>query len=596
MKNLHERLTKNLGRRLLIGVFFIFLGMTPAIYIWSCAPNNKHSPIPIPDSPTVASVSNIEFNTNNDYLYDYSPPRSGVKKFKNNQYISLKDNQYIYYDNENKIDFINSDNKIIPIENQKIIKAVGQFNSKDVIILNNNDIFKIGLINKNSIEYINISKFDLDFLKPIFISQSSETTFNLIYTNKNNFISLLQFDTLTNVFYNHNILYQGKKIMSYDDMYNYQNGIIVITVYGEWRKKIKGKDINAELINNFSVGTEIESEIKGHQFRLKLIESDEWYLYWKETEDKKSYSNKAVVDFLNQIDKVDLSYPKKLYTVSNNEIINNNDDIVINENEIYTIPPFEWLYNLNSHTYDYKTINKDKIKIACYHPTDSNLKVWNKNKLIYDANVSGGDDLYKENKYIVNYSVYLNISATSNKIKVFYLGDMLTDDYNYLIYDGYSAYISVSENNLYIIDYTNGYLNIKYYDLFSKKMINKEFKNIRDIKLEQKFINFNNFYIYQGNYYFNIYENNTLKVFTNDNNTANINIDKYKITRYKNNLVVLTKDKCVLLNLDSKNTTEFNLKNFDFDNSNSKFINSNFDKSNILFRNVDNVSLFVFNI
>ncbi|QIA71979.1 hypothetical protein GL981_11820 (plasmid) [Spiroplasma citri] len=127
-------------------------------------------------------------------------------------------------------------------------------------------------------------------------------------------------------------------------------------------------------------------------------------------------------------------------------------------------------------------------------------------------------------------------------------------------------------------------------------MINKEFKNIRDIKLEQKFINFNNFYIYQGNYYFNIYENNTLKVFTNDNNIANINIDKYKITRYKNNLVVLTVDKCFLLNLDSKNTTEFNLKNFDFDNSNSEFINSNFDKSNILFRNVDNVSLFVLNV
>lgn len=179
------------------------------------------------------SVSDIEFNTNNDYLYDYSPPRAGTKNFKNNQYIFLKDNQYIYYDNKNKIDFINSDNKIIQIENQKIIKAIGEFNSKDVIILNSNDIFKIGLINNNSIEYINISKFELDFSKPIFISQSSETTFNLIYTDKNNFISLLQFDTLTNVFYIHSILYQGKKIVSYDDIYHYQNGIIFIQVFWE---------------------------------------------------------------------------------------------------------------------------------------------------------------------------------------------------------------------------------------------------------------------------------------------------------------------------------------------------------------------------
>lgn len=596
MKNLHERLTKNLGRKLLIWTFFIFLGMAPAIYIWSCVPNNKPSPIPIPPTPTPMSVSNIEFNTNNDYLYDYSPPRAGTKNFKNNQYISLKDNQYIYYDNKNKIDFINSDNKIIQIENQKIIKAVGQFNSKDVIILNNNDIFKLGLINNNSIEYINILKFELDFSKPIFISQSSETKFNLIYTDKNNFISLLQFDTLTNVFYIHSILYQDKKVVSYDNIYHYQNGIIAITVYGEWRKEIKGKDINAELINNSSVGTEIESEIRGRHLKLKLIESDEWYLYWNGTEDKKSYSNKAVVDFLNQIDKVKLSYPQKLYTVSNNEIINNNDDIVINKNEIYTITPFDSLHNLNSHTYDYKTINKDKIKIAGYNPTESKLKVWDKNKLIYDANVNGGDDLTSITKYIVNYSVYLNISASSNEIKVFYLGDMLTDNYNYLIYDGSSAYISVSENNLYIIDYTNGYLNIKYYDVFSKKIINKEFKNIKDIKLSREKINFNNFYIYQGNYYFNIYENNTLKVFTNDNNIANINIDKYKLTRYKNNLVVLTVNKCFLLNLDSKNTTEFNLKDFDFYNYNSEFINANFDKNNILFKNNNNLHLLTFKL
>lgn len=594
MKNLHERLTKNLGRRLLIGVFFIFLGMAPAIYIWSCVPNNKPSPVPIPPFPTPMSVSNIEFNTNNDYLFDYY--RNNFNTSRYNKYISLKDNQYIYYDTESKINFINSESKITPIENQKVAKAVGKFNNKNVIILNNNDNFKLGLVDDKNIEYININKFDLDFSMPMYVSQSSETTFNLVYFDKKDFINLLQFDTLTNIFYNHNLIYQNQKVKKLGTGTDiiYQNGIIAIIVYGEWRKEIKGKDINAELINNSSVGTEIESEIKGCHLKLKLIESDEWYLYWNGTEDKKSYSNKAVVDFLNQIDKVEFSYPQKLYTVSNNEIINDNNDIVINENEIYTIPPFDKLFNLNSHTNDYKIINRNKIKIVGYDSIGADVKVWNKTKVIYEYKErENKTNIPIKSEFITSYSVVYVYGEDT--IKVFYLGDMLNDDYNYLIYEGKKSFISMSENNLYIIDYTNGYLNIKYYDIYSKKMINKEFKNIKDIKLK-KGINFNNFYIYQGNYYFNIYENNNLKVFTNNNNIANINIDKYKLTRYKNNLVVLTKDKCLLLNLDSKNTTEFNLKDFDFDNSNSEFINANFDKNNILFKNNNTIQLFVFKL
>lgn len=92
MKNLYERLTKNIGRRLLIGVFFIFLGMAPAIYIWSCVPNNKHFPILIPPTPTLMSVSNIEFNTNNDYLYSWKHTSKG---FINKGYVELNNNQYI---------------------------------------------------------------------------------------------------------------------------------------------------------------------------------------------------------------------------------------------------------------------------------------------------------------------------------------------------------------------------------------------------------------------------------------------------------------------------------------------------------------------
>lgn len=92
-----------------------------------------------------------------------------------------------------------------------------------------------------------------------------------------------------------------------------------------------------------------------------------------------------------------------------------------------------------------------------------------------------GDDLSLITKYIVNYSVYLNISATSNKIKVFYLGDMLTDNYNYLIYDNENCYISISENNLYVIDYTNGFLNIKHFDIFQIKWLIESLKILKTL-------------------------------------------------------------------------------------------------------------------
>jgi hypothetical protein len=614
MKNLHERLTKNLGKRLLMGVFFIFLGMIPAIYIWSTVPNHNKPPTPIPPSPTPMSVNNIEFNTNNDYLYDYSPPRAGTKNFKNNQYISLKDNQYIYYDNKNKIDFINSDNKIIQIENQKIIKTIGEFNSKDVIILNSNDIFKIGLVDDKKIEYINISKFELDFSKPIFISQSSETTFNLIYTDKNNFISLLQFDTLTNIFYNHNLIYQNQKVKNINDI-SYQNGIIAITVYSqqvkEEEKEINGNDINLKLITSVPIGTKISGTDRNTY--LKLIENDTWYLYKNNIEDENSYSNKAVIDFLKQSNKLIFDYQKtdikKIFTISNNEIINNNSDIVINENDIYKINNTDEIgdfqfANINFKPYDYEKIDKEKIKLLGLYSTGNiifKIKVFEKNNIVFQITLPMGG--YKKYANIYhNYLISLNKSNKTNKI--FYFGDLITDNYNYLIYDNENCYISISENNLYIIDYTNGYLNIKYYDVFSKKIINKEFKNIKDLKLNKYEINFNNFFVYQ-NTYFNFYDDpnnggkSILKIFTNESNIANIhitNIDKYKITRYKNNLVVLTKDKCLLLNLDSKNTTEFDLKDFDFDNYNSEFINANFDKNNILFKNKDTVSLFIFKI
>lgn len=527
MKNLHERLTKNLGRRLLIGVFFIFLGMVPAIYVWSCSPSNKPS-TPIPPTPTPISVSNINFNINNDYLYDYS--KQYVEDvFKVSKYISLNDNQYIYYDNENKINFINTEGKIIPIENQKIAKAVGQFNNKNVIILVNNNKYKFAFIDDKNIEYININSFDLDFNKPFFISQSSKTTFNLVYNSKNGYKKLLQYNNLTKNIYIHNLFW--KEIQLKDIYTTYQNGIIIMYIY---------------------------------------------------------YDNKLS--------------NKSWITISNNSIVETNENYVLDEKEIYLINDvFFSAFYINSKPYNYADIDKNKIKILIYGKEKGWIGIYVINKvqpITYLDTNNKKFNQYNSGPYIAIFS-----SNKTNFKEIGYFGDLLSDNYKYDFYnnsqtqDKFKDYTIFSENKPYIADFSKNYLTLRYYDENSKNINNLEFKNINNIiNLDNNKINNNVFYIYQGNYYFNIYENNTLKVFTNDNNIANINIDKYKITRYKNNLVVLTKDKCLLLNLDSKNTTEFDLKDFDFDNSNSEFINANFDKNNILFKNADTVSLFVFNI
>ncbi|ALA98604.1 hypothetical protein SKUN_001753 (plasmid) [Spiroplasma kunkelii CR2-3x] len=532
MKNLHERLTKNLGRRLLIGAFFIFLGMVPAIYIWSCVPNNKPSPIPIPNSPIATSVSNIEFNTNNDYLYDYLKPYI-ANDFKVNNYISLNNNQYIYYDTENKIKFINSESKITPIENQKVAKAIGEFDNKELIILKNGNKFKLGLVDDKSIEYINLNSgtnFDIDleppFNAPFYINQASKTTFNIIYSNQRQEIKLFQFDFLTRNYYIHTLIYKNKPIIG--KTITYQNGIIIIQIP---------------------------------------------------------------------------EYKNKFYVISNESIKKDNQDLIINDSDLFindegTNYVF-LLYFLPNNIYDYEKIDKAKIKIAGFNTNTNKLVIFNKQKTIYNYIL--------ENNVKTNYYIFKNYFITYSDVlkvvkKVIILDDLITDNYKYEIYNNissYGQYFILSENDLYIgynVYSEDGCMVILFYDKYLKKFVEKDFKNITDINLNKNLFNKNLFYIYQGNYYFTIYENNTLKVFTNDNNIANINIDKCKITRYKNNLVILTIDKCLLLNLDSKNTTEFNLKDFDFDNSNSEFINSNFDKSNILFRNVDNVSLFVLNV
>lgn len=528
MKNLHERLTKNLGRKLLIGVFFIFLGMAPAIYIWSCVPNNKPSPMPIPPTPMPMSVSNIEFNTNNDYLYDYLKPDKG-NNFKINKYISLNNNQYIFNDIESKIKFINSDNKITLIENQTIAKAIGKFNNKELIILKNGNNFKLGLVDDKSIEYIELKNginFDIWFNVPIYLNQVSETTFNLIYNNQNQDIKLLQFDFLTKNYYIHTLIYKNKTLQGV--AISYQNGIIIIQL---------------------------------------------------------------------------TDYQNKFFVISNENIKKDNQDLIINDSDLYinnTPTSYSFLlYFLPNNIYDYKKIDRSKIKIVGFDETKNILIIFNKLKTIYSYVLENDvkTNYYLFKNYFITYRDDLNFVK-----KVIILDDLITENYKYELYDNISnqgEYFILSENNLYIgwsVPSEDDRLVISHYDKYLKKFVKKDFKNITGTNLQLNLFNKNLFYIYQGNYYFNIYENNMLKVFTNDSNVANINIEKYKITRHKNNLVVLTKDKCLLLNLDSKNTTEFNLKDFDFDNSNSEFINANFDKNNILFINKDTVSLFIFNI
>lgn len=248
--------------------------------------------------------------------------------------------------------------------------------------------------------------------------------------------------------------------------------------------------------------------------------------------------------------------------------------------------------DLDFNYYDY-TVDKNNINL--FFENDNEIGVINS-----QGNTVWKKEIEKNSKISYYGNFVIEYNTTNLLIKnIMYFGDLISKNYKYLIYDNsdIDTYVNFNDNEdtIYLANNSNKFLNLQKYKTNTKKFDSLDFKNIYDVPLK-KYINRNSILENLNTYYFNIYGNNTLKVFTNDNNIANINIDKYKITRYKNNLVVLTKDKCFLLNLDSKNTTEFNLKDFDFENSNSEFINANFDKNNILFKNVDTVSLFVFNI
>jgi len=72
-------------------------------------------------------------------------------------------------------------------------------------------------------------------------------------------------------------------------------------------KIIEGKNINLELIQNTPIATKVSG--KDRNTYLQLIEENVWYLWKNGIEDEKSYSNKAVVDFLKQSNNIIFSYP-----------------------------------------------------------------------------------------------------------------------------------------------------------------------------------------------------------------------------------------------------------------------------------------------
>ncbi|WP_338956468.1 hypothetical protein [Spiroplasma endosymbiont of Polydrusus cervinus] len=156
---------------------------------------------------------------------------------------------------------------------------------------------------------------------------------NLFSTIKNSLYSKLKWINLIN-HVNENFVklsfLQSINILNQIEIsaiWGYGNYDINIFIEKPNEKIIAGKDINLELIKSCPIGTKV-SGVKDRNTYLILIEDDIWYLYKNGIEDEKSYSNKAVADFLKQSNSVIFSYlPKKEQIEINNlKLFNKNNE------------------------------------------------------------------------------------------------------------------------------------------------------------------------------------------------------------------------------------------------------------------------------
>ncbi|WP_348734824.1 hypothetical protein [Spiroplasma endosymbiont of Ammophila pubescens] len=109
-------------------------------------------------------------------------------------------------------------------------------------------------------------------------------------------------------------------------IWGYGNYDINIFIEKSNEKIIEGKDINLELIKNCPILTKASG--KNRNTYLELIKDDTWYLYKNGVEDEKSYSNKAVADFLKQSNSIIFSYPptKEQININNLQLFNINNE------------------------------------------------------------------------------------------------------------------------------------------------------------------------------------------------------------------------------------------------------------------------------
>ncbi len=132
-------------------------------------------------------------------------------------------------------------------------------------------------------------------------------------------------NTIKITFYKHEKLFNFNQI-EISCIWGYGNYDITIFIEKANKKIIEGKDINLELIQNTPIV--IKASGKNRNTYLQLIEDDTWYLYKNGIEDEKSYSNKAVIDFLKRSNSVIFSYPptKEQININNLQLFNRNNE------------------------------------------------------------------------------------------------------------------------------------------------------------------------------------------------------------------------------------------------------------------------------
>lgn len=377
-------------------------------------------------------------------------------------------------------------------------------------------------------------------------------------------IQATKINTYNNIIKNINQFYKN----NFDDvegLENIKNILKHIYEFNEIENINNYDDLKIYIINNYDYDKYIniyndydEYEIYKMNFKLSSL--------------KLKHINNLYYNFKNELIKNNIDFYEVLHTFKAIYIKNyfDNDTLI-----------FIYISEILKNTFEeYENIINDyKILIEFNNNDDDELIINNviNNLILYDKNINISDlnqlkkNIKKINKYYLNKFDDLNIIE-----KIF---KFMINNYNELTFknknnDDYETYLKDVEikiyNIIYIILYNKLILNNKYYDL-NETLIKKynilykilnDFNKLNDVILKSYNLKYNNDYYKKLNIinkfitYIKIY-----------NNIYELNINKYILNEYLNNIIYI-----IIYNNVYNNTKLNNLINYTYENINKNLL------------------------